>query len=80
MKDNRGNGLAEDQGRFLGFLNGFSHVGRESWLIRAPRRAMVAEIILWGAILIGTIGGPSWAGVGLHALHARPVRTALECC
>ena len=28
-------------------------------------------------ICIGIIDGPAWTGIGLRALHARPVRTAL---
>ena len=79
MKDDRGDGLAEDRGGFLGLLDGFDHVGREPWCSRGPRRALVAEIIRWAATRTGTIGGPAWTGVGLHALHARPVRTALGC-
>ena len=26
------------------------------------------------------IGGPTWTGVGLYALHSHPVRTSLGCC
>ena len=79
MKDNRGNGLAEDRGRFLGFLNGFSHVGRESWLIRGLRRDLVAAIIQWITARAGAIGGPEWTGVGLNVLYAQMVCTALGC-
>ena len=79
MKDNRGNGLAEDQGSFFGLLGGFAHVGREPGCRRAPRRALVAAIIRWEATRTQTNGGPAWTGVGLPALHTRPVRTAMGC-
>ena len=42
-------------------------------------RDLVAEIIRWSATRTGTIGGPSWKGVGLHVIHDRPVGTALGC-
>ena len=63
----------------MGLLNGFYHAGREPWCSRGPRRAPVAEIFRRATARAGMIGGPAWTGVGLHALHARPVRTALEC-
>ena len=80
MKDDLVDGLAEDWGGFLGLLSGFSRVGCELCCSRVPRRALVEAIIRWVFTCTGTIGGPSWVVVGLYALHARPVRTALGCC
>ena len=68
-----GNGLAEDWGSFL-------DVSCEPWCSRGLRRSLVLAIIRWVATCIETIGGPAWKGVGLHALHAWPVNTALGCC
>ena len=79
MKENWVDGLADIRGGFLGLLDGFSHVGRANWCSRDPRRALIAAIIRWATARAGTIGGPEWTDVGLHALHARPVRTPLGC-
>ena len=80
MKDDRGDGLAEVRGGFLGLLSGFSHIGCEPWCSRDPRRALVAAIIRWAATRTGTIGTPTWMGIGLHALHALSASTTLGCC
>ena len=79
MKDDRGGGLEEVQGRLLGLLDGFAHVGCEPWCSRALRRVLVAEIIRWTANRTWIIGSPARTGVVLHALHSRPVHTALGC-
>ena len=70
MKYDRVDSLSEGQGGFLGLLGGFSHVAREPWCSRAPRRALVAEIIRWEANRTWTIGIPAQTGVVLHALHS----------
>ena len=80
MKYDRVDSLSEGQGGFLGLLGGFSRVGHEPWCSRAPRRALVAEIIRWETARAGTIGGPECTGVVLNTLHACTVRTALGCC
>ena len=80
MKYDRGDGLSEDRGGFLGLLDSFARVGRDPWCSRGPYRAPFAAIIRWADTFTGTIGGPSWTGVGLHELHARPVRTELMFC
>ena len=67
-------------GGFLGLLDGFVHVGREPWCIRAPRRALVVAIIRWATVHVGNIVGPEWTGIGLHTLQARPVCIELGCC
>ena len=69
--------MKEGWGGHLVLLNVFAHVGRVPWCSRGPCRALVAAIFLWTTARAGTIGGPSWTGVGLHALHALPVRTSL---
>ena len=76
-EDDQVDGLAEDRGSFLGLLDSFAHVGREPWCSKAPRRALVAPIIQWETARAGTIGGPEWTDVGLHAFHARLVCTSL---
>ena len=45
MKDDWGDGLAEDQGDFLGLLDGFTHVDLEPWCSRSLCRDLVAAII-----------------------------------
>ena len=77
MKYDRGDGLAEGRGGFLGLLNGLSHVGREPWCIRGLRRDQVLETIRWSATRTGTIIGPAQTCVGLYALHSQPVHTSL---
>ena len=73
-------GLVEDWGGLLGLIDGFTHVDREPWCSRAPRRALIAAIIRWAATRTGMVGGLAWTGVGLHTLHARPLCTAPGCC
>ena len=58
----------------------FVHIGCEPWCSRGPRRTPVATIFLWSAPCTGTIGSPVWKCIGLHTLHARPVRTSLGYC
>ena len=70
MKYNRGDSLAEGWSGFLGLLDGFAHVGRETWCSRAPRRSLVAAIIQRAATCTGMIVGPTWTSVGLYTLHA----------
>ena len=53
-----------------------AYIGCEPWCSRGLRRSPVAAIFLWVDTRTGTIDGLAWTGVGLHALHARPVRTA----
>ena len=72
-----GGGMTEVQGGFLGLIDVFAHVGRDLWWSRGPCRALIAEILRWATARAGTIGGPEWTGVGLHALHTRTVLTAL---
>ena len=72
-----GYGLPEGRGGLLVLIDGLYHMVSDPWCSRGPRRAPVAAIFRWAATRIGTIGGPSRTGVGLHALHARTVRTAL---
>ena len=79
MKDDQVDSLSEGQGGFLGLLDVFAHVRREPWCSRSPRRDLVAAIIRWETAHEGNIGGTAWTGVGLHALHARPVRVELGC-
>ena len=77
MEDDRDDGLADDQGGFLGILDGFTHVCSEPWYSRGSCRALVAAIFWWATTRSGTIVGPEYTGVGLHTLRAQPVRTAL---
>ena len=79
MKDDQGDGLTEGRGGFLGLLDVLAHVGCEPWRSRGPRRAPVATILRWATAHAGTIGGLEWTGIGLHTLHARPVRAVLGC-
>ena len=79
MENDRGDGMIEGGGGFLGLLNIFAHVGPEPWCSRGPCRSPVGAIFGWTTACAGTIGGPEWTGVGLHILHAGPVRTALGC-
>ena len=74
-----GDGLTEGRGGLLGLLDVFDHFRRERWCSRGPCRAPVATIFRWATARAGTIGGSAWTGVGMHALHTRPVRTALGC-
>ena len=80
MKDDRGDDLAEVWGGFLGILDVLAHVGRDTWCSKGPRRAPVAAIYRWEATHTGKIYSPELIGVGLHALHARPVRKELGYC
>ena len=41
MKDDRGNGLAEDRGGLLVLLDVFAHVVCDPWCSRVTRRALV---------------------------------------
>ena len=66
-------------GRLIGPPRIFTHVGREPWCSRVPCRSPFVAIFRWATALAWTNCGPAWTGVGLHALHARPVRTALGC-
>ena len=79
MKYDQVDGLEEGRDGFLGLLDGFSHIDREPWCSRYPRRSLVTTIIRWATVCTATIGGPEWTGVGLHTLQARPVCTALGC-
>ena len=79
-ENDQGGGMTEDWGGFLVLLDVFSHVGREPWCSRGACRAPFAEIFRWEITRAGTIDGLSWTDVGLHVLHARPVRIALGCC
>ena len=74
-----GGGLKEGRGGFLGILDVFTHVGCEPLCSRGPCKTPVAAIFQWETDHAGTIGGPEWTGVCLHALHAWPVRTSLGC-
>ena len=69
--------MTEGRGGFFGLLNVFAHVGRESWCSRGLCRAPFVAIFQWATVRVGSIGGPEWTGVGLHALHVRPVIYAL---
>ena len=62
MKDDRGNGLEEGWGRFLGLLGGFAHVCRDPWYSRDPRRSLVVVIIRWADARTGRIGVQVWIG------------------
>ena len=53
----------------MGLLVVLDHIGRERWFSRGPCRSPVAEIFRWATARAGTIGGPAWTGVSLHALH-----------
>ena len=75
-----GGGMAEGWGGFLGLLDILSHFGHDRWFSRGPYRASVAAIFRWATVRAGKIGGLLWIGVGLYALQARPVCTALGCC
>ena len=74
-----GDGMTEGRGGLLGLLNVLDYFGCERWCSRGPCRAPVAAIYQWATARAGKIGGLSWTGVGLHALHARLVRTSLGC-
>ena len=77
--NNWGGGMAEGLGGFLGLLDVSAHVGHDRWCSRGPCRAPVAEIFQWENDRAGTIGGPAWKCVGLHALKFKPVHTSLGC-
>ena len=78
MKDNKGVGLTEGRGGFLGLLYVLTRVGREPWCGRGPRRDLVAVIYQCADTHTGKIGGLARICVGLHTLHSRLLRTALE--
>ena len=77
MKDNRDDGIAEGWFGCWVLLDGLAHVGRDNWCSRGPRRSLVAAIFRSSANRTGKIGGPERTCVGLHRLHARPVRISL---
>ena len=67
-------------GRLIGPPRIFTHVGCEPWCSRVPCRSPFVAIFRWATALAWTNCGPAWTGVGLHAIHARTVHTALGCC